>query len=147
MAMHTFIQGDYGVVNTGGTFGDNTTPSNFDVVGSARRQLASYLWKHDPSVDRRVLPHLPALQLAPPPTASKVASFRPADRDTTNVGVLDHLGERVPPPYHMHVDNNLYADVGNHLVHTICSSIGALFGILGMPTNPLVPSPLSDDKF
>jgi hypothetical protein len=147
MAMHTFIQGDYGVVNTGGTFGDNTTPSNFDVVGSARRQLASYLWKHDPSVDQRVLPHLPALQLAPPPTPSEVTLFRPADPDSTNVGVLDHLGERLAPPYHMHVDDNLYADVGDHLVHTICSSIGALFGVLGMPTNPLVPSPLSDDKF
>jgi hypothetical protein len=48
----------------------------------------------------------------------------------------------------MYVDDNLYADVGGHLVHTICStSIGALFSVLGMPTNPLVPSPLSDDKF
>jgi hypothetical protein len=147
MAMHTFIQGDYGVVNTGGTFGDNTTPSNFDVVGSARRQLASYLWKHDPYVDNRVLPHLPPLQLAPPPTLSDVVAFRPADSDTTNAGVLDHLGERLAPTYNMHVDDNLYADVGAHLVHTICSSIGALFGVLGMPTNPLVPSPLSNDKF
>jgi hypothetical protein len=50
-------------------------------------------------------------------------------------------------PYNMQVDDALYADVGPHLIHTICSSVGALFEVLGMPTNPLVPSPLSTDKF
>jgi hypothetical protein len=55
--------------------------------------------------------------------------------------------ESACPPYNMHVDDALYADVGDHLVHTICASVGALFGVLGMPTNPLVPSPLSTDKF
>jgi hypothetical protein len=147
MAMHTFIQGSYGVVNTGGTFGDNTSPSNFDPIGMARRQLAWYMWKHDPTVSDRVLPHLPPLHMAPEPTAAEVASFSPADKDATNPGVLDDLGSRLAPPYNMHVDDALYADVGTHLVHTICTSVGALFGVLGMPTNPLVPSPLSIDKF
>jgi hypothetical protein len=147
MAMHTFIQGAYGVVNTGGTFGDNTSPSNFDPIGMARRQLAWYLWEHDPDVDQRVLPHLPALQLAPEPTLREVSLFRPADKDTINSGVLDQAGKRLAPPYNMHVDDALYADVGTYLVHTICASVGALFGVLGMPTNPLVPSPLSSEKF
>jgi hypothetical protein len=147
MAMHTFIQGPYGVVNTGGTFGDNTSPSNFDPIGMARRQLAWYMWKHDSQVDQRVLPHLPPLQMAPPPTPLEVLTFRPADQDSINTGVLDEAGDRLAPPYNMHVDDALYADIGSHLVHTICSSVGALFGVLGMPTNPLVPSPLSTDKF
>jgi hypothetical protein len=76
-----------------------------------------------------------------------ISSFRPADRDTINSEVLDAAGERLAPPYNMHVDNALYADVGAHLIHTICSGVGALFRVLGMPTNPLVPSPLSTDKF
>ena len=47
----------------------------------------------------------------------------------------------------MHVDDGLYADVGDHLEHTICTSVGALFSVLGPPDNPLVPSPLSTNKF
>ena len=144
MAMHTFIQGAYGVVNTGGTFGDNTSPSNFDPIALARRQLAWHMWQHDKGVVARVLPHLPPLELATEPTPDEVASFRPADRDTINTGVLDARGNS---PYNMHVDDNLYADVPEFIIHTICASVGALFAILGMPTNPLVPSPLSLDKF
>jgi hypothetical protein len=98
MAMHTFIQGAYCVVNTGGTFGDNTTPSNFDTLGMARRQLAWYLWQEDPTIAEKVLPHLPQLQLAPAPTDPEVALFRPADKDTINVGVLDAEGNRLAPP-------------------------------------------------
>ncbi|CAB9523034.1 hypothetical protein SEMRO_1369_G266880.1 [Seminavis robusta] len=47
----------------------------------------------------------------------------------------------------MHVDDNLYADVRAHLVRTICASVASLFDVLGPPTNPLVPSPLSGEKF
>jgi hypothetical protein len=147
MAMHTFIQGVYCVVNTGGTFGDNTSPSNFDPIGMARRQLAWHLWRHNPHIKDEVLPHLPPLLLAPEPTAPEVARFCPADRDTINVGVLDAAGARLAPPYNMHVDDNLYADVHSFIIHTICVSVGALFSVLGWPTNPLVPSPLSMDKF
>jgi hypothetical protein len=47
----------------------------------------------------------------------------------------------------MHVDNNLYADVGECLVHTISTSVFALFWVLGPLTNSLVLSTLSMDKF
>ena len=42
-AMHTSMQCGYAVVNTGGTISDNTSPSNVDPIGLARRQLAWYL--------------------------------------------------------------------------------------------------------
>jgi hypothetical protein len=109
--------------------------------------LAWYLWQKDGTIVDRVMPHLPCLQLAEPPTTEEVRLFRPADRDDKNPGVLDADGNRLSPPFNMHVDDNLYADVGMYLFRTICSSIGALFDVLGPPTNPLVPSPLSSDKF
>ena len=56
-------------------------------------------------------------------------------------------GRQLEPTYNMHVDDNLYADVGPYLDRTICASVAALFDVLGAPTNPLVPSPLSNDKF
>jgi len=147
VSMHSSRQCGYCVVNTGGTFGNNTNPSNFDPLGLGRRQLAHYLWTAASSAVLTITPYLPALNLAPLPTSADVAAFRPADRDTTNPGVLSEDGSRKPPPYNMHVDDALYADVGMYIVHTICVSILALFWLLGFPTNPLVPSPLSVDKF
>ena len=147
VGLHTSLQGDYCVVNTGGTFGDNTSPSNFDPIGLARRQLAWYLWKHETEAQLRAKAYLPLVQLAAPPTPVEIAAFCPADADTINTGVLDANGDRLAPPYNMHVDDALYADVAQFLPHTIYTSVAALFGVLGEPTNPLVPSPLSLDKF
>ena len=147
MALHTSIQCGFAVVNTGGTFGDNTSPSNFDPIGLARRQLSQFLWRTSRTLKARILPYLPSLRLAPEPPPEVVASFQPADPDSINTGVLDSSGSRLPPPYNMHVDDALYADVGTELVRTVCASIAGLFGILGFPTNPLVPSPLSSEKF
>ena len=147
MSLHTSSQCGYCVVNTGGTFGDNTSPSNFDPIGMARRQLAWHMWSKDMDVVPRILPHLPPLRLAADPTPAEVDRFVQSDPDSMNSGVLHEDGSRKSPPYNMHVDDSLYADVGDHMIHTICVSVAALFRILGPPTNPLVPSPLSVDKF
>ena len=148
VAMHTSMQCGYCVVNTGGTFGDNTSPSNFDPIGLARRQLAWYLWKYRAeAVVEEVAKYLPPLQMADAPTRDEVASFARADADGINTGVLSPTGERLAPTYNMHVDDNLYADVGLFLSRTVCASVAALFHILGFPTDPLVPSALSGDKF
>ena len=136
------------VVNTGATFGDNTSPSNFDPLAMGRRQLAQYLWSSEENYVPRITKFLPApIELAPRPTKSEVNSFGQADADDINVGVLSSDGKRLPPPYNMHVDDNMYADVEEYLPRTICASLYSLFCILGEPTNPLVPSPLSNDKF
>ncbi|MGL5812230.1 MAG: hypothetical protein ACRCYW_02690, partial [Aeromonas sp.] len=45
------------------------------------------------------------------------------------------------------MDDNFYADVFKYILFTIYISAAALFALLGLPTNPLVPSPLSMDKF
>ncbi len=145
-ALHSSRQCGYLVINTGGTFGDNTSPSNFDPIGLARRQLAQYLWKFDVALDR-VKKHLPPIQLAEAPPVEVIASFVPADSDDLNPGVLGPSGERLAPPYNMHVDDSLYADVGPFLHQTVYASVAALFDLLGEPTDPLVPSPLSLEKF
>jgi len=145
--MHLSRQYDFCVVNTGGMFGDNTNPSNFDPLGLGRQQLAQYLWAAAVNAVAIIVPYLPPLNLATAPTAEDIANVQAADCDTTNDGVMQADGTRKPPPYNVHVDDALYADVGQHIFHSICVSILALFWLLGFPTNPLVPSPLSVDKF
>ena len=65
VGMHTSIQCGYGVLNTGATFGDNTSPSNFNPLAEGRRYLSRYLWSSDPNVITDVLPLLPPITMAP----------------------------------------------------------------------------------
>lgn len=146
VAMHTSIQCGFGCLNTGATFGDNTSPSNFDPCGLCRRHLSRHLWLTCGDICQLVEPHLPPITTAPPPTPGEIQAFARADPCLLNTGVLDPLGNRVPPPFPMHVDDALYADVLAYLRRTVCASAGGLFEVFGWPTNPLVPSPLSMDK-
>jgi len=96
--LHSSRQCGYCVVNTGGTFGDNTNPSNFDAIGLARRQVAQYFWKVSTTAVGTITPYLPTLRLADPPLLEEINLFRPADPDPINCGVLQDDGTREPPP-------------------------------------------------
>jgi hypothetical protein len=106
--------------------------------------MAQYLYSQDDTV-ALAKPYLPKLELAPPPTLADIAQFVPAERDWINHGVFDQHGCRLPPQFDHHVDDNLYADVAEHLLKVVSSSVLALYYILGFPS-PDVPNPLSIDK-
>ena len=146
LALHACVMCGFGLINTGGTFGDNTTPSNFDPLALARRLLAQHIWSHDAEARESAREFLPPVSMAPTPTPEEVSAFARADSDSLNPGVLDSQGQRLPPPYPMHVDDSLYADIGKFLLHTILASLAALFLILGFPNDSRVPPPLSYDK-
>ena len=63
MGMHTSIQCGFGVINTGGTFGDNTSPSNFDPLAVARRALSQDLWLNATDLEDKFGRFLPNLVL------------------------------------------------------------------------------------
>lgn len=44
VGMHSCVIADHLSCSTGMTFGDNTSPSNFEPIADARRQLAKHLW-------------------------------------------------------------------------------------------------------
>jgi hypothetical protein len=52
VGMHSAISNDTLIMNTGLTFGDNTSPSNWEPVARACQQLAQHLWHHDDIIDR-----------------------------------------------------------------------------------------------
>ena len=145
VALHTSLQNAFTVMNTGGTFGDNTTPNNWDVVVTARRQLAQWLWKHCPNAIDQVRHLLPQVKLASPPTPAEVASFMPAEFDSINKPIVSPDGVREPPPHNHQVDDNLCAEVAPFVEHTLACSALALYIILGFP-GPYIPDLLSKDK-
>ena len=144
VAMHSSVQSGRLVMNAGGTFGDNTAPGNFEPISRARQQLAQFLWQQ-PGLLKHAQPHMPQFRLAPPPTQREISEFAIAEPDELNPGVLDDNGNRLPPQFNHHVDDNLYADVREHVERTLASSVIALYEILGYPSED-VPDPVSQDK-
>lgn len=145
VGMHTSVQCNTGVLNTGGTFGGNTTPANWSILGDARQLLAQWFWLHEPNVEELAAPFLPPLQLDPDPSPDIVAGFAPADPDIINTGVLDADGNRRPPPFKHHVDDNPYGDIRPYIPRAVASSTMALYTVLGQPT-PYTLNPLSLEK-
>ena len=145
VAMHTSLQSGFGVMNTGGTFGDNTTPSNYDVLSTARRQLAQWFWLNVPNCIRHVQHLLPPITIAPPITPAEAAQITPAEFDSINRPPLAADGSRLPPPYNHQVDDNLYADIGENVEQCVACSALALYCIMGFP-GPYIPDLLSKDK-
>jgi hypothetical protein len=130
---------------TGQTFGDNTSPSNWEPVARSRQQLARYLWKQ-PDTVAKAAKYLPPLQLATAPTPAEVATFVQATADTKHKGVMDESGNRLPPQYNHHVDDCFYGDIGELVPLGISASILALYTILAHPSSSH-KDPVSWDKF
>ena len=147
VGMHTCVLSGYMSVSTGLTFGDTTSPANFDPIAETRKALAKYLWKQPDTVAQAAV-YLPRLELANPMTPTEIADIVPAQADLLNQGVLDSAtGQRLPPQFDHHVDDDIYADVASFMPLTVSSSALALWQVLGFP-NPLHgPNVLSQEKF
>ena len=81
-----------------------------------------------------VLTFLPPIEFAPLPRPAEIKCFVRAEPDSRNRGVLDARGNRLPPSFVHHVDNNLYADIPQSMRRTIAASIMSLVELLGFPT-------------
>ena len=145
VAMHSAISSGTLIMHTGLTFGDNTSPSNWDPIARARQQLAQKLW-HDDDIIDRAQPYLPNFTFDPPATPEERAGFAVAIPDSKNRGVFDKNGKRKSPQYNHHVDDNMYADIPELMPRSAAASIISLYEIVGYPDGR-IPDPISWDKF
>ena len=104
------------------------------------------MWRDDPDIVEKAEPYLPPFKFAPPATPEERALFTRAIPDLINRGVFDDEGERKPPTYDHHVDDNMYADITENLRKAAAASVIALYEIVGYPTGK-IPDPLSWEKF
>jgi hypothetical protein len=118
VAMHAFLVFGILFMSTGQTFGDCTSPANWEPVARNRQQYARFLWMQIATLVRG-LPHLPKLIFAPPASQATVAHFVQATPNSLNTGVLDQHGARLPPQYDHHVDDCLYLQQAS-LRYTFC---------------------------
>ena len=147
VAMHSSISNNTLIMNTGLTFGDNTSPSNWEPIARARQQLAQHFWLNEPeTVLEKAQQYLPPFQFAPPATDSERVAFAVAIPDSINQGVMDADGRRRAPTYDHHVDDNMYGDISDLMPLAAAASVIALYDILGYPDGR-IPDPISWDKF
>lgn len=145
VAMHSAISNGTLMMNTGLTFGDNTSPSNWEPIARARQQLAQSLW-HTDNIIARAAPYLPPFTFAPPATPAERKAFTRAIPDSINTGVIGPNGKRRAPMYDHHVDDNMYADITEFLPRAAAASVIALYEIVGYPDSR-IPDPISWEKF
>ena len=143
--MMCFVAQDVLWSATGGTFGANFSPPNFEVIRRSTRCASQHFWKQGAATVEEMCPSLPPVQLAPPATAEEVAKFTRADPDSKNTGVMDSNGERRPPPFGRWVDDGMYADVARFMELALASSAKGVYEVLGYPDSR-VPDPLSREK-
>jgi hypothetical protein len=145
VAMHCVVIFGMTLLMTGMTFGDNTSPSNWEPIARARSQFAKWCWSRMDDLVEKAKPYAPTFTTAPAPTPEERAAFVQATPDSRHKGVFNEDGTRRPPPYPHHVDDNLYADVKPFLERTIAATVWSLYTVLGFP-DPFHQDPLSHEK-
>ena len=143
--MHSAISHDPLNMHTGLTFGDNTSPSNWEPIARARQQLATKLW-HDPDIVNQAAKYMPPISFAPPATEAERATFAIAIPDSKSRGVFDKYGNRQAPRCNHHVDDNMYGDISDLMPRAAAASIISLYEILGYPDGRF-SNPISWGKF
>ena len=76
VAMHSAISNGTLMMSTGLTFGDNTSPSNWEPIARARQQLAQKLWYDHDATMTKAKPYLPKFTFAPPGYPCRTSRLR-----------------------------------------------------------------------
>ena len=120
---------DYFFLPTGGTFGSNTSPQEYEPFAQARAFLAEHLSRDE----TLVLKHQKILSLVEFATSDNPdpSVFVQAKADDVHTGVYDTaLGRDVNTPHNQFVEDTLMADIPCHTLTCMAASIEALFLVM-----------------
>jgi hypothetical protein len=132
-------------LSSGQTFGDCTSPPNWEPFAQARTALAEHYAATNTSVPA-FAEYIDKVNFQPEPDSDVV--FVPAVKDKYNQGAFDDQGNRRPTPFFMHVDDNLYAEVGTaRMIMAMRYSIHALHQVLGGDDPDMRPRLVDMEKF
>ena len=145
VGMHAFLFESFMGFCTSQIFGGTTCPPNWEIVARCRQKLAQHLFT-TPDIVARAAPFLPLIELAPPPSPDEILQFATATRDSKNPGMAMDASGNVPAPgFFHHVDDNMYATLGDSIARALSASVISLYELVGYP-NDLTPDALSRDK-
>jgi len=132
IGLHCAILFGWLIAWTGQTFGSAASPGNYEPISNVVQQIAEHIWAI-PDLVELARPFLPQVTLEPEPSAEVCATFKQANVNALNPGVLDDNGNCLPPPFVHHVDDKMYADVAEFMFRTIAAAVLAIYELLGYP--------------
>jgi hypothetical protein len=140
LAKHLFFQ-------VGLTFRADFSPANWEAVQRVQSALAKQLF-FDTSLVSKHQAVLDKIKWCRSLGSRHTPRFTPAIRDALNPGVHDDIGNPVPTPHGICVDDDIYLDVANtsRFEQAIAASIEAIFILLGESNTALRQDPISWDK-
>ena len=125
----------YLLIYAGSTFGNNCSPSNFEVIAKVRKILMKKLQIHHPDPTEFIKKHhnmyLRTIRYSEVPSVE--VKFSRAIQDSFNQGVLDSDGSRKPMPCNMYVDDGLYADIRKRILGVQAYTLESCFKAMGFP--------------
>ena len=145
VASKGYCIGNICALHVGQSFGDCSSPPNWEPFARGRTALAEHY-----SASNAKVPGFPEyldkVVWQPDPEPGTV--FIPAVKDKYNPGVFDENGNRLPTQFNMHVDDNLYAEVGRaRMIMAMRYSIHSLHQVLGGDDPATRPRLVDMDKF
>ena len=129
----------------GQTFGDTTSPPNWDPLSRATCQLARHLLLHPESIPQQ--DHYMSQLIVTTPPAPNSVTFAQATKDTLNSGKQTAEGTILPPNFSMHVDDKLYADISPERIRlAVRAAITANDLVLGLQDAAIKPDATDLEK-
>ena len=148
MPAFSIIVADFLYLQSALPFGTDFSPQNWEPVRRLIEILAEKLF-HDPTLRQKHRQYLDRLQWEPTLGNSKT-KFVPAKACTTRRGVLDKMGQAVPTPQRLFVDDSVYAEIYEkdriRIDQTVAAGIEAIFILLGRSDLAKRQDPISFDK-
>ena len=127
------------------TFGDTTSPPNWDPFSRATCQIASNLLNMNVDLPTHQT-YMNKVKVSPDPEYKSI-TFTKATKDKFNPGKLTDQNTVSPPNFAMHVDDKIYAAASiDHILRATRASITANNLVLGLPDHTLKPDATDMDK-
>ncbi len=127
------------------TFGDTTSPPNWDPFSRATCQVARHLLSTPDSIPPQ--DHYMSHVSISDPLALKPIQFTQVIHDRFNPGKIDQNGCTLPPNYAMHIDDKIYADISQErILLAVRAAITANDLVLGTQDALVKPDATDFDK-
>lgn len=130
----------------GCVFGSNVSPAEWEIIGTARCQIAEAMAAAWLASGRTPTPFEVMGRIQWPAPPAPATPYVQAERDAVHEGITDSAGREQPPRYFMFVDDCMLADIRRRMYVAIYCSLASLFLLLGTP-NPGRELVVALDKF
>jgi len=139
-----FMAQDWYFISTSHVFGSNTSASSWEPLQRAIKNLIPIFFERD----NLIIKHKIYIDILKWHDETGLQYPTPAKSSNINQGVLDNLGNLIPPTAEIYVNNIMQAAVTREwIIKSLAATIEAIFTVCGVPDIDVRQCPLSLEKW